>query len=109
MPLYGLIRRVVWSVADQGYREAWGIDRVTGSLLLPTVSAPRDTDRDDPVNAGPNFKDARCAPMLTLRDGRLVTWQLMMEFLSEAEEVGYTLISGFEKMSPYSVLVLRGP
>jgi hypothetical protein len=29
--------------------------------------------------------------------------------MSEAEEAGYTVISGFENLTPYSVILVRGP
>lgn len=108
MPLYRMLRRVVYDRAAQEYNEVWGIDRVSATFLLPTKSAPRDTDRDDPLN-DPKREPCGCTPLLTLQNGEWVTWKRMFEFLSEAEEAGYTLVSGFERMSPLSTLVLKGP
>lgn len=108
MPFYRMSRRVVYDRAAQEYNEVWGVDRVSDSFLLPTKPAPRDTDRDDPLNDPKREGGCGCSALLTLRNGEWVTWKRMFEFLSEAEEAGYTLISGFEQLSPYSVMVLKG-
>jgi hypothetical protein len=42
-----------------------------------------------------------------MRDGDYVTWERMMEWMSEAEEAGYEVISGFKKMSPYSTIIIK--
>jgi len=105
MPVYRMLRRVIYEPREQEYREVWGIDRAPANL--PTKPAPRDTDKDDPIN-GQRSPNGACAPLLVLQDGSWVTWHRMFEFLSEAEEAGYSLISGFEKLSPYSTLILRG-
>jgi hypothetical protein len=105
MPLYRMFRRVIFDTREQAYREAYGIDRTPANL--PTKPAPRDTDKDDPIQ-GLRSATGACSPMLVLQDGSWVTWHKMFEFLSEAEDAGYTLISGFEKLSPYSTMILRG-
>jgi hypothetical protein len=42
-------------------------------------------------------------------DGEWVTWRRIWEWLSVAEEAGYSVVSGYEKLSPYSVIILKGP
>lgn len=103
MPIYKLKRHVVYCRGSQETEEVWGIDRMPAAL--PTLVAPRDTDADDPLRAG----DACCALLLVTSDGRRVTWCRIAEWLSEAEAAGYTAISGYEHLSPYSVVLIRGP
>jgi hypothetical protein len=102
MPFYRIKRHVIYKPGCQQTEEAWGIDRPAPGLH--TATAPRDTDADDPLRCG----DC-CTILIKMADGRYVTWDRMWEWLSEAEAAGYELVSGFKKMSPYSVLVLRGP
>jgi len=78
----------------------WGIDREAPGLYV--AGAPRDTDADDPLGRD-------CALLLQLRDGRWVTWEHIFEWISEAETAGYAIVSGFEKLSPYSTLIIKGP
>ena len=101
MPFYKLRRHVIYWSGNQETMEVWGIDRVPAAL--PTAGAPPSTDADDPLGGGP------CSPLLLMRDGDYVTWHRFTEWLSEAEEAGYELISGFKNLSPYSQMVLRGP
>ena len=76
---------------------------------LHTARAPRFTDVDDPV-LDPNMSDeGSCPVLLKLSDGRWVTWRRIWEWLSEAEAAGYELISGFQDLTPYSTLVIKGP
>jgi hypothetical protein len=42
-----------------------------------------------------------------MRDGDYVTWDRFFEWLSEAESVGYELISGYKNLSPYSQMIIR--
>jgi hypothetical protein len=100
MPFYKLRRHVIYRNGSQETAEVWGIDRVPASL--PTTGAPPSTDADDPLGGGP------CSPLLLMRDGDFVSWNRFMEWLSEAEEAGYELVSGFKNLSPYSQMVLRG-
>jgi hypothetical protein len=99
MPIYRLIRHVIFRPGTQETVEVWGIDRPAAGL--PTVGAPSFTDADDPLGRGP------CSPLLLMRDGDYVTWHRMMEWLGEAEEAGYEVVSGFKKLSPYSTIVIR--
>jgi hypothetical protein len=102
MPFYRIRRHVIYKPGCQQTEEVWGIDRTAPSLN--TVGAPRDTDEGDPLRSD------GCGPqLLKLADGRWVTWERFFEWLSEAESAGYELVSGFKKMTPYSVLVLKGP
>lgn len=99
MPVYRLIRHVVYRPGSQETAEVWGIDRYAEGL--PTVGAPNSTDADDPLRRGP------CSPLLVMRDGDYVTWDRFFEWLSEAEEAGYELISGYKNLSPYSQMIIR--
>jgi hypothetical protein len=101
MPVYRLIRHVIYNAMDQETQEVWGIDRSPADL--PTTGAPKFTDADDPLRRG------ACSPLLLMKDGKYVTWDRLFEWLGEAEGAGYTVLSGFKKLSPYSVIVLRGP
>jgi len=101
MPLYKLVRHVIFFPGSQETTEVWGIDRPAAGL--PTTGAPSFTDAHDPLRRGP------CSPLLLMRGGGYVTWQRMMEWLSEATAAGYEVVSGFKKLSPYSEIVLRGP
>ena len=99
MPIYKLIRHVIYHPGSQNTHEVWGVDRSPPGL--PTTGAPRSTDEDDPLRRG------ACVPLLLMRDGDYVTWERMMEWMSEAEEAGYEVISGFKKMSPYSTIIIK--
>jgi len=101
MPIYSLRRHVIFRPGRQETTEVWGIDRPAAGLA--TAGAPPSTDADDPLRRGP------CSPLLLMRDGDYVTWARFFEWLSEAEEAGYELVSGFKNLSPYSRMVLRGP
>ncbi len=102
MPVYRVRRHVIYKPGCQQTEEVWGIDRAAAGLN--TVGAPRYTDEGDPLRNG------ECgSQLLKLADGRWVTWDRFFEWLSEAEVAGYELVSGFKKMSPYSVFVVRGP
>lgn len=93
------MRHVIYKPGSQETHEVWGIDREAPGLR--TRGAPYATDADDPLGGGP------CSPLLVLRCGDFVTWDLFFEWLSEAEDAGYELVSGFQKLSPYSSLVIR--
>ena len=97
MPLYRLIRHVVYFPNCQQTREVWGIDRHAPGIR--TVRAPK-VDADDPIR-GP------CSLLLVLRDGDHVTWERITEWFSEAEEAGYEIL-GLQKLSPYSTILVRG-
>jgi len=101
MPLYKLRRHVVWKPGCQETVEAWGIDRPAPGLR--SRCAPTFTDADDPLRGSCNTQ------LLTFCDGAWVTWPHITEWMSEAEEAGYTVVSGFENLSPYSTIVIRGP
>jgi len=101
MGLYRIKRHVIYRRCEEQHDEVWGIDRVAPGLN--TSSAPPDTDRDDPLR-----KD-ECVILLRFTDRRFVTWDTLFEWLSEAESAGYELASGFQDLSPYSTVVLRGP
>jgi hypothetical protein len=45
----------------------------------------------------------------TSDDSDYVGWHAIWVWLSDAEAAGYEVISGFKKMTPYSVIILRGP
>jgi hypothetical protein len=104
MPLYRLQRHVVYDAGCQQTREVWGLDRRPAGALQ-TRPAPRFTDEDDPLRK----EDACCVALVTLPCGGLVTWPRVFEWLSVAEAAGYQVISGFDTLSPYSTIVLRGP
>ena len=101
MPLYRLIRHVIFRPGCQETQEVWGVDRVAHSLS--TTGAPSFTDADDPLRRG------ACSPLLLMRDGDYVTWHRLVEWLGEAEEAGYEVVSGFKNLSPYSTILLRWP
>ncbi len=83
------------------------MDRPFGSTALRTTGGPRDTDADDPLRLGGG---CGCPVLLRMADGReYVTWDRIWEWLSDAEAAGYEVVSGFKKLSPYSVIILRGP
>lgn len=104
MPLYRLKRHVIYRPGCQDTEEVWGIDR--RPVGLPVVCAPRDTDRDDPLRA----RDDCCGSwLLQTADGRYVSWHRFFEWASEAEAAGYEIVSGFKNLSPFTVVVLRGP
>ena len=71
MPIYRLIRQVVYLTGSQETLEVWGIDRPAPGL--PTVGAPPSTDADDPLGRG------ACSPLLLMRDGDYVTWHRITE------------------------------
>jgi len=99
MPVYRLIRHVIYFPGSQDTEEVWGIDCPPPDL--PTTSAPTFTDADDPLRRG------ACVPLLLLRDGSYVNWERITDWLSEAEEAGYELVSGYQKLSPYSTMIIR--
>ena len=102
MGIYKLKRHVVNKPGCQETVEVWGIDRVPAAL--PSCVAPNDTDAYDPLRSN------RCAVrLLRMADGEWVTWDRIAEWFSEAEAAGYTAISGYESLSPYSVILIRGP
>ena len=109
MPLYRLRRHVIYEPGCQQTAEVWGVDRpFPASSGLVTVCAPTDTDADDPLRA----RYTCCRPhllRLPTGGGHYVKWGEVWEWLSAAETAGYEVVSGFKKMSPYSVIVLRGP
>jgi hypothetical protein len=98
MPIYKLSRHVIYRPGGQETHEVWGIDREAPGLR--TRGAPRFTDEDDPLGRP-------CSLLLVLRDGDYVTWDRMFEWLGEAEEAGYEVVSGFKKLSPYTQIVIR--
>jgi hypothetical protein len=101
MPVYRVRRHVIYKPGCQQTEEVWGIDRAAPRLR--TVSTPRSTDADDPLRQ----EECGCPQLLQLSDGRWVTWSCVWEWLSEAEAAGYELVSGYQKLSPYSTLVIR--
>jgi hypothetical protein len=102
MGIYKLKRHVVTKPGCQEHIEVWGIDRAP--TALPSCIAPNDTDAYDPL------RKERCAVrLLRMADGELVTWDRIAEWFSEAEVAGYSIISGYENLSPYSVVLVRGP
>jgi hypothetical protein len=103
MPLYKLQRHVIYKPGCQETQEVWGVQRKPKAL--ETCPAPRDTDRDDPLR-----KDCGdCCTLLLKHEGQYVTWDRFIDWLSDAEEAGYELISGYKNMTPYTVFILRGP
>jgi hypothetical protein len=102
MGIYKLKRHVITKPGCQETEEVWGIDRVPAALA--TCVAPQDTDAYDPLRC-----NACCVRLLKLSDGSYVTWNRIAEWLSDAEDAGYTAISGYENLSPYSVILIRGP
>ena len=102
MPLYRLRRHVLYKPNCQQTEEVWGIDRPAPGLC--TAPAPRYTDEDDPLATA----ECCCSHLLRLK-GHWVPWGQIWEWLSDAEAVGYEVVSGFENLTPYSVIVLRGP
>ena len=101
MPLYRLIRHVIYRPGSQETCEVWGIDREAHGIRLR--AAPYGTDADDPIREGP------CSLLLALKDGDFVTWNRMFEWLSEAEEAGYEVISDLKNLSPYSQILIFRP
>ena len=105
MPLYRLSRHVIYRSGCQQTDEVWGIDRAPPAASGLTVRcAPRDTDEGDPLR-----RRACGAPLLLWQDDDYVAWGRIWEWLSAAEAASYEVVSGFKKMSPYSVIVIRGP
>ena len=102
MGIYFIKRHVVYMTKCQQTEEVWGIDRP--ALNLPTMSAPRITDADDPLRS-----DSCSVTLLKMPDGSYVTWNKIGAYLSIAESAGYTIVSEFKNLSPYSVIVLSGP
>ena len=98
MPFYKIQRHVIYRPGSQETREVWGIDREAPGL--PVRGAPYATDADDPLGQP-------CSLLLVLRDGDYVTWDRFFEWLGLAEEAGYELVSGYQKLTPYSSLVIR--
>ncbi len=110
MPIYRVRRHVAYKPSCGETQEVWGIDRPAAGLRYTT--APRDTDRDDPLlgSQGDCCGGGNCCTLLLqMRCGAWVTWHRMWEWLSEAEAAGYELISGYKDLSPYSTLIIRGP
>ncbi len=106
MPIYRLRRHVIYKPGCQQTEEVWGIDRRPGAPTLKVVGAPRFTDEDDPLLGD---RECGCPLLLKTAGGEWVTWHRMWEWLSEAEAAGYQLVSGYEKLSPYSTLIIKGP
>jgi len=100
MPFYVIKRHVVYGSQSQHEREVWGIDRKAPGL--DTIYAPRDTDRCDPLRR-------ECGTLLLTIEGEFVSWDRIFEWLSLAEAAGYTVVSGFKHLTPYSQIVLRSP
>jgi len=98
MPLYVVKRHVVYGSSSQDEQEVWGIDRPAPGLQ--SVCAPRDTDKCDPLRSD-------CGLLLKIGH-EFVTWKRIFEWLSLAEEAGYTVVSGFKAINPYSQIVIRG-
>jgi hypothetical protein len=73
--------------SQSGSKEVWGIDRPAHGLPSKCFDC-----RDN---------------LLLMRDGEFVTWCRIFEWFSEAAEAGYEVISGFEKLSPYSTIIIR--
>ena len=96
---YRLKRHVIYSPRAAENLEVWGIDRRPAALEVS--GAPRDTDRDDPLGTS--------CPLLLVQEGSYVTWDRFFEWLSYAEGQGYTLVTPFADLTPYSVRVLKGP
>jgi len=94
---YRLRRHVIFSPQTQETVEAWGIDRAASGIS--TTTGPRSTDECDPLRT-------QC-PLLLLHGGHYVTWNTFFEWLSSVP--AYTLVSGFENLTPYSTLVISGP
>jgi len=94
--IYRLRRHVIYV---QEHEEVWGIDRAAPGLSV--ITGPRCMDKDDPLGTS-------CA-LLLLLNGHYVTWPDIFEWLGMAEGLGYTVISGYEKLSPYSTILIRGP
>jgi len=102
MGIYRISRNVVYSMREQQTVEVWGIDRPAPDLACE--SAPRDTNKDDPLTS---YQDSCCCVLLLLLGGRWVTWDRIPEWLSVAEEAGYELVSGYKKLSPYSTIMIK--
>jgi hypothetical protein len=100
MQLYVVKRHVVYSSHSQNEREVWGIDRAAPGLHA--ICAPRDTDVGDPLRRD-------CGTLLLNIGHEFVSWHRIFEWLSLAKTAGYTVVSGFEHISPYSSIVLQGP
>lgn len=96
---YRLKRHVIYAPQAAEHTEVWGIDRRPAALEVS--GSPRDTDKYDPLGTP-------CA-LLLVHEGSYVTWPRFFEWLSYAEIQGYSLVTPFTELSPYSTLVLRGP
>jgi len=96
---YRLKRHVIYAPPAAEHVEVWGIDRRPAALEVS--GSPRDTDRCDPLGIP-------CA-LLLVHEGSYVTWDRFFEWLSYAEIQGYSLVTPFADLSPYSTLILRGP
>ena len=106
MPYYRIRRHVIYKPGCGQTEEVWGIDRLPAGPLL-TAFAPPFTDRDDPL-LGDAYR-CSCTILLKFPCGDWVTWHRFWEWISYAESVGYELVSDFKDISPYSVIVLKGP
>ena len=93
MPVYRIRRHVL---RDE---EVWGIDRSAPGLT--SICAPRDTDECDPLQR-------KCGTLLLKIGPDFVTWNRIFEWLSLAENAGYEVVSGYENLTPFSVIVIRG-
>ena len=100
MPVYRIQRHVVYRSQSQDEREVWGIDRAAPGLQ--SICAPRDTDVSDPLRRD-------CGTLLLKMGGEFVTWHHIFEWLSMAEAAGYTVVSGYKNLHPYSPIVIQGP
>lgn len=107
MPFYRVRRHVIFRPGCQQTEEVWGIDRQPAALK--TARAPRATDVGDPVLDPTMSDEGSCPLLLKLANGEWVTWHRIWDWLSQAESVGYELVSGFQDLTPYSTLILRGP
>lgn len=101
---YRVKRHVLYVRGEQQSREVWGIDRAAPGLRTANGGSNK-VDADDPLRND----ECGSVQLLLMADGRHVTWDRLFEWLSEASAAGYALVSGFEKLNPYSTLVLSRP
>ena len=99
--VYFLTRHVVFDAACGKTREVWAADRPGAAFA--TTRAPRFTDEGDPLGHP-------CSTwLLVMPDGDWVGWNKIPVWLSVAIAAGYEVVSGFQDMSPYKSIVIRGP
>ena len=99
--VYFLTRHVVYDPGCEQTREVWASDRPGAAFA--TTGAPRFTDEDDPLGHP-------CSTwLLVMPDGSWVGWNKIAAWLSVAMSAGYEVVSGFQDMSPYKPIVIRGP